>query len=624
MNRKMIIIERLIKIYNCKRKHLRKNKNKNIVSVNAQDIEKSGTRLHSITFSEKVLSDFRENVGRYYPETGGMLASSGDRHIIDKCYFDVRSKNTSGTFYYDVETMSEVYRGWKAKGYTTNGIYHSHPNGAIRPSYHDISTALLHLDFFKLNYFYLPIIQAQRNGQYHMYFYVVYAKESTLEVVLEYVLKAKPEGYIYEEHKEWHKTYSIKQLRAYRKSIDNPKKAIESEYAIPNKNAQTKAEQNVYFNKVRTLYPDNVLDKVIVCVGTGGARSFLENMARGGFKNFVLMDADIVGSSNIATQSVYISEIGKKKVEVIRDRIMDINPNASVLCVDRFLDDTISDDEFKKYLDTFPNKTSKDYLILGCTDSFEAQKRSSFLALKYGMPYLAAMMYEGGAAAELVFVYPGVTESCPRCLLRDRFEKYENGFVNDVDSSACPIFATERMNALKGYVALMLLMYKEAPESRFYNMLDEVKSRNFVEIRMDPHLKESKLGIGLFDRVLESASKYTYMDETIWIPQHPDRPEYGEEPCLLCGGTGDLQALRDKWRTIDTRTIKFGKESSQLSTSKNNEQTTSRTAGQEKQPEEDNDKILDLQNVLPVKAEYELAEVNDRRETNKLLSGNTE
>ena len=31
-------------------------------------------------------------------------------------------------------------------------------------------------------------------------------------------------------------------------------------------------------------------------------------------------------------------------------------------------------------------------------------------------------------------VYPGVTESCPRCLLRDRFEKYENGFVNDGES----------------------------------------------------------------------------------------------------------------------------------------------------------------------------------------------
>ena len=267
--------------------------------------------------------------------------------------------------------------------------------------------------------------------------------------------------------------------------------------------------ENEYFSKISTLYPAKVLDKVIVCVGTGGARSFLENMARSGFRNYVLLDADVVSPSNIATQAVYISEIGRKKVEVIRDRIMDINPDAKVLCVDRFLDDRMSDDEFKEYLDSFPNKTSKDYLILGCTDNFDAQKRSSYLALKYSMPYLAAMMYEGGAAAELIFVYPGVTESCPRCLLRNRFEKYENGFVNDVDSSCCPIFATERMNAIKGFVAIMLLMYQEEPSSMFNTMLDEVKDRNFVEIRMNPHLDKTKLGIGLFDRILQRASKYT-------------------------------------------------------------------------------------------------------------------
>lgn len=510
----------------------------------------------SILFSERVLDAFRRDVGRFKPETGGMLASTKDKDTIDRCYFDIHSNNSSGTFYYDVEHMSEVYREWKSKGYITNGIYHSHPIGAIRPSYHDISTALLHLDFFKLDYFYLPIFQPRYNGQYRMYFYVVHMKETRLEVILEYVVKAEPTGYVYEKAKEWHMSYSIPELRAYRRMIEQPKEEIHNPLRI-HKNKLISRTNNDYFSKVRSLYPDKVLEKVIVCVGTGGARSFLENMARGGFKNFVLIDADVVSASNIATQGVFISEIGRKKVEVIRDRIMDINPNAKVLCIDRFLDDSMSDKEFKGYLDSFPNKKSKDYLILGCTDNFEAQKRSSFLAMKYGMPYIAAMMYENGAAAELIFVYPGVTESCPRCLLRDRFEKYENGFVNNVDSSACPIFATERMNSIKGYLALMILMYREAPGNRFNTLLDEVKDRNFVEIRMDPHLKDSKLGIGLFDRVFEVASKYTFMDETIWIPQHPDRPEYGEEPCLLCGGTGDLRKIQDKWRNTDTRRIRF-------------------------------------------------------------------
>ena len=312
-------------------------------------------------------------------------------------------------------------------------------------------------------------------------------------------------------------------------------------------------ESNVYFTKVQSLYPDHVLDKVIICIGTGGARSALENFARSGFRNYILMDADIVSPSNVATQGVFISEMGKKKVDVIRQRILDINPDAKVVCVDRFLDDNMSDEEFKSYMNMFPGRKPTDYLILGCTDNFEAQKRSSILALKYGTPYLAAMMYKAGVAAELMFVYPGVTESCPRCLLGSRFEKYENGFENDVDSSACTIFATERMNALKGYIALMLLMYHEAPGNAFSDMLDNVKDRNFVQIRLNPNVR-GVLGIGIFDRVFTGAERYTFMDETVWIPQKPDHPSNGYETCRLCGGTGHLEDLYMKWP--DTRNTK--------------------------------------------------------------------
>lgn len=531
----------------------------------------TGIADKTVKFSEQVLDEFRKNVGRFKAETGGMLASSQNKNLIDRCHFDTHSQNTSGTFYYDVESMSEVFREWKSKGYVTNGIYHSHPKGVTQPSYHDISSALLHINFFGLEYFYLPIFQPERRGFYTMYFYVVRKIEDDLEVNLDYVLEATQNGYKYIPFRAWKRSYAIKQLNSYRESIERPVKparnAVEMEKTMKthmnskdngmNLRIETKVPTQEYFKKVSSLYPDKVLDKVIVCVGTGGARSFLENCARSGFRNYILIDADVVSPSNIATQGVFISEMGKKKVEVIRDRILDINKNATVICVDKFLDDKMSDEEFKGYMDRFPNKKPTDYLLLGCTDNFEAQKRSSLLALKYGTPYLAAMMYEGGAAAEIIFVYPGVTESCPRCLLRNRFEKYENGFKNDVDSSACPIFATERMNSLKGYIALMLLMYHEDPANPYSRMLDDVKDRNFVEIRLNPHLKDSKLGIGLFDRVFADVSRYVYFDETLWIPQHPDRPEFGSEPCKLCGGIGNLKMLRYKWKQTDTRNIRF-------------------------------------------------------------------
>lgn len=527
----------------------------------------------TVHISQGVLDNFRKNVGRYAPETGGLLGATNDETCVDICHFDRHSKNTPGMFYYDVPSMSEVFREWKARGYITNGIYHSHPRGCIRPSYHDISTALLHIRFFNLEYFYLPIFQPRKKGLFTMFFYIVRKQADALDVALDHVLKATEEGYELQPFTEWCENYSISELDSYRMTIEQKQaKAHKTEaessdsvngtyktnskedIPVNNNTSIVAATDSDYFAKVKSLYPDHVLDKVIVCIGTGGARSFLENCARSGFRNFILMDKDVVGTTNIATQGVFISEMGKKKVEVIRERILDINPRAHVVCVDSFLDDAMSDEEFKSYLDMFPHRRPTDYLILGCTDNFEAQKRSSMLALKYGSPYLAAMMYAGGAAAELIFTYPGVTESCPRCLLRDRFEKYEHGFQNDVDSSACPIFATERMNATKGYIALMLLMYHEDPTSPFNDMLDKVANRNFVWIRLNPYLKETALGIELFDRLFAGTpERFTFMDETIWIPQHPDT----DPPCKMCGGTGDLREFSVKWADIDTRKIQF-------------------------------------------------------------------
>ena len=143
-------------------------------------------------------------------------------------------------------------------------------------------------------------------------------------------------------------------------------------------------------------------------------------------------------------------------------------------------------------------------------------------------------------------------------MLRSRYEAYEEeGYKNDVTSAGCPTFATERLNTLIGFISIMILMYGDAPESPYNKMLDEVKDRNFVWIRMSPYLSKSELGIGIFDRVFGApdTSKYTFMDEALWIPQHPDSPEFGEKPCKLCGGVGDLRRLKYKW--ADTRKIEY-------------------------------------------------------------------
>jgi len=70
-----------------------------------------------------------------------------------------------------------------------------------------------------------------------------------------------------------------------------------------------------------------------VCVvGVGGVGGFVaEMLARTGIGNISLIDFDIIEPSNINRQIVALnSTIGKFKVDVMKNRILDINPNCKV------------------------------------------------------------------------------------------------------------------------------------------------------------------------------------------------------------------------------------------------------------------------------------------------------
>ena len=70
----------------------------------------------------------------------------------------------------------------------------------------------------------------------------------------------------------------------------------------------------------------------VAVFGIGGVGSFVvEGLARAGIGNLILVDLDIIDITNINRQIHSLhSTIGKPKIEVMRDRVLDINPNANV------------------------------------------------------------------------------------------------------------------------------------------------------------------------------------------------------------------------------------------------------------------------------------------------------
>lgn len=85
------------------------------------------------------------------------------------------------------------------------------------PSYHDISSALIHIRFFRLTYFYLPILQSSPDGCFTLYFYIVKARGAYVISELDHVIKAMPDGsYRLRPFKNRVTKYSVRELDSYR------------------------------------------------------------------------------------------------------------------------------------------------------------------------------------------------------------------------------------------------------------------------------------------------------------------------------------------------------------------------------------------------------------------------
>jgi sulfur carrier protein ThiS adenylyltransferase len=70
-------------------------------------------------------------------------------------------------------------------------------------------------------------------------------------------------------------------------------------------------------------------------VGIGGAGGLGSNCAmilvRSGFKDLEIIDQDIIDASNINRQQYFTAEIGLPKVDVLKKRLLDINPDAAIV-----------------------------------------------------------------------------------------------------------------------------------------------------------------------------------------------------------------------------------------------------------------------------------------------------
>ncbi len=97
-------------------------------------------------------------------------------------------------------------------------------------------------------------------------------------------------------------------------------------------------------DRLRLILGDEGLQRLdeatVMVIGLGGVGSnCAEALARGGVGNLVLLDRDVVAPSNVNRQAIaFTSTLGRAKADVMRQMVLDINPEARVTAVQAFLE----------------------------------------------------------------------------------------------------------------------------------------------------------------------------------------------------------------------------------------------------------------------------------------------
>lgn len=110
----------------------------------------------------------------------------------------------------------------------------------------------------------------------------------------------------------------------------------------------------------------------VIIFGVGGVGSFAaEAIARAGVGNMTIVDFDDVDITNINRQLPALhSTVGKYKVEVMKERILDINPDINIKAIrdvyNKDTSDKILTENYDYVIDAIDMVTSKIHLIETC------------------------------------------------------------------------------------------------------------------------------------------------------------------------------------------------------------------------------------------------------------------
>ncbi len=400
-------------------------------------------------FSEEALNEILKSVGQKTPETGAKGFSpilSEDPEAPYKIGFDITEFDEIGS----QEASTSIYRPneeWGTERVNFHldaddmrlwaGDIHSHPGSSGYPS-GEVGDGLgdlgyvrkVFINFPYLRFFLLPIITLEA-GRIVIHPWVIDRTQPTVPLIANVRVcppsefpEIKPDYSALENLEEVYDDLGEDYITPKTVVFEGPLSYCEfgGNCLLPREeNTKYCPEHNEEFESYKSrlngVLSPSFSKKRILVVGTGAGSIMCMNLARQMPAKLTLVDFDEVELHNLCRTSFGYSDIGRKKVEALKDRISDANPFVTVECIEDDIT-TLEKEKMDKLFDV-------DMIIAG-TDSVEAQRFINEKAIQYQVPAIFIGIHARGRGGRIIFVETG--QACYRCIAPERYEENSEEF----------------------------------------------------------------------------------------------------------------------------------------------------------------------------------------------------
>ncbi len=154
------------------------------------------------------------------------------------------------------------------------------------------------------------------------------------------------------------------------------------------------------------LNPEQFKDIKITVIGLGsGGAPAVDHLTMNGFRNWDLYDHDILEPVNLVKHPRMRKDLGRLKVDIQKEWILDRNPDAKV---NTYPENVLQSENFINSI-----KTSD--LILSCPDLKIIREFISDKCVEHQKPFVTASVFRTGIGGEIYSYIPNET-GCYRCL----------------------------------------------------------------------------------------------------------------------------------------------------------------------------------------------------------------